>query len=653
MTAKRQQVLAAVVTNPQSPNPLGGGNFFPPAIIGQGWNGFIYGVGGSGSYGYSVVSKPAWMNTTVNGNILITSSLSVGASGELVVDISDGLSTERYAVYITTRSVVSGIGVSKTQTAYTGRPYTFDPATQLNSPTLPLTSVVVSSGTLPTGMSVVSNVITASSVTGTTQDVTLTVTDGAGEVVVLPLRFTVSAALAISTTSIPAAVLGQSYSSRIVVTGGSGKYSVTAQDPTVLSSQGLTLNGSTGEITGNATALSPTTGALSTRFVANDLITGESVTSGVISVGVNASVPPAPRGYMAASNTNGEPVMFDYIAQFFGDGSDGDVTINGSNSYSFAGLSGGRNTLTRDLYANNLTITGTGKLFNDAVSGFDIYVADTLDISAAGADGINANAVVAVAGPFGTNGGSAGTGATGAGGAGGSSTTVAYSGGGIGGIGGGGGAAGDGGAGSGGTGGASGTSGGVNRVVIQRPFIAYDIFQIAPSSLAPVGAGAGGGGGGGGGGSGAAVGANGGAGGGGGGRLRIFARRINRSGSTAAGAISAKGAAGTAGSNGAGSNRGGGGGGIGGGGGKIRIVYGELTGTTATDAIDASGGAGANGGNGGGLSGVAGKGGSGGYGGSITLNDLLTPDTTVITGSAGSVNSGQTGGAAGTCKSNL
>lgn len=360
----------------------------------------------------------------------------------------------------------------------------------------------------------------------------------------------------------------------------------------------------------------------------------------------------------AVVETDGSATSIDYLAAFFGDGSDGDVTINGSNNYaSFAPIAGGINTISRDIYVNNLTLTGSGILSNNSVQGYDIYVSGILDISAAGANAIFAGggtpgAGSSVGAAFATNGGSGGTGATGTGGTGGSASSVSVGGGGRGGIGGGGGGPGDGGAGSTGAAGASGTSGNVSIPTVPRPFTTNDIYQ-APSSLVAIGGGAGGGGGGGGGGNGIAAGANGGAGGGGGGRLRIFARTINRGASTAAGAINAKGSIGLNGSAGAGSGRAGGGGGLGGGGGKIRIVFGELTGSTATNAVDASGGTGGNGGNSGGGTATAGKGGSGGYGGSITINNLIDATTTVVSGSAGSVNSGQTGGAGGACKSDL
>jgi hypothetical protein len=59
----------------------------------------------------------------------------------------------------------------------------------------------------------------------------------------------------------------------------------------------------------------------------------------------------------------------------YGDGSDGNVS-----------LSSGITTLTRNMFYNNLTLSGTAKIHT---SGFKIYVKDTLDITAAAAGAIN------------------------------------------------------------------------------------------------------------------------------------------------------------------------------------------------------------------------------------------------------------------------
>lgn len=59
---------------------------------------------------------------------------------------------------------------------------------------------------------------------------------------------------------------------------------------------------------------------------------------------------------------------------FFGDGSDGNCVLDGTNTYGFLTKSGSVYTLTRDTYFNNLTINAT--LVTD---GWKIFVADTVD----------------------------------------------------------------------------------------------------------------------------------------------------------------------------------------------------------------------------------------------------------------------------------
>lgn len=328
---------------------------------------------------------------------------------------------------------------------------------------------------------------------------------------------------------------------------------------------------------------------------------------------------------------------------FFGDGSDGTVT-----------LSAGVTTLTQDMYYQNLTINGTGSI---NTAGYRIFVAGTLDLSAAPAGAItfpglaggssattgagaapaliSAQTVgIGTRGPAGKAGGTAAgsNGTTGVnvtqGNGGGSPAT---------------GSSGNGGAGSGGAGGTGGTAGSITQTLPIRRF-AYELnlgtAQLQGGSSGPSG-GSGGGDGGSGGGSGA--------GGSGGNVIYIAANTLNRGASTAASAISAVGGTGGSGGTPTTGNRGGGGGGSAGGGGWIYFVYRRLTGSTATNLFDVSGGTGGNGGNGTGT-GIGGAGGGGGSGGSITLFNMGTGTGTNIigaAGSAGTAGSGTTGGTGG------
>lgn len=248
------------------------------------------------------------------------------------------------------------------------------------------------------------------------------------------------------------------------------------------------------------------------------------------------------------------------FAAFFGDGSDGAVVMDGTNTFAgFATTSGGAPnlvyTLSRDCFATTFSLS-SGKTLN--TNGFRVFA--TQSITYAGAlrnDGNNAVGTT----PGATNGTSALGYVQGVAGGGSSATTgsngtAAL----VNGMGGAGGNGGSGSGGSGGSGGAAATGGGTQlRNAIQA-------MTGVTTASAKIGTGAGGGGGGG-------DGAAGGTGGGGAGAILISAPTIDGTGGT----LSAQGGNG---SNGAGTNQGGGGGG---GGGWIVAIYRTLVtlGTTS------------------------------------------------------------------------
>lgn len=274
----------------------------------------------------------------------------------------------------------------------------------------------------------------------------------------------------------------------------------------------------------------------------------------------------------------------------FGDGSDADPN-----------LSTGTTTLSKTMYYNNLTLSGTAVL--DA-AGYKIYVKGTLAISGsasiirtpnngtAGSGGTNGNGGAAmtnndmgaglagqagVAGPAGGLGGTTGAPGNNAG------TAVGY------------GAAGgaSGSAGSGGTAGAAGTYTNVPERIVRHDHI----YLLAYKNGGQGGAGGAGG-------AAAALGQGGGGGGGGsgGGVIMIFANTFNNTSSVG---ITCKGGNGAAGGNATAGNSNGGGGGGGGGGGQIYIICAVATAigtlSVAGGALGAGGvknGTGSNGGNG-------------------------------------------------------
>jgi hypothetical protein len=334
-------------------------------------------------------------------------------------------------------------------------------------------------------------------------------------------------------------------------------------------------------------------------------------------------------------------------AIFFGDGSDGNVTITTAT------------TLSRDMFYNNLTISGaSGRL---QTNGYRVFVAGVLDVTAAVANAISHNNSTFAASP-GTNGGTPGAGT------GGTETTLGP----LAGISGTNGAAGvastptgiagvagvsyanttnlfphgiysstNGGNGSSGSqpGGAGGShtlptrTFGARRAWIDwTPIVAGPLLCGAPGT---------------GGGSGGSAPGGGNSGGGGGGgascyALAIYANTINRGAGTATGFINMVGGKGGNGGTGAIDN-GHGGGGSGGQGGFVYIVYGTLTGTAKASAIRSTGGQGGD--NGGStLQGTA-----GGDSGAVMLINLSTgviSYTAPVNGANGTTPSGGAGGLA-------
>lgn len=338
---------------------------------------------------------------------------------------------------------------------------------------------------------------------------------------------------------------------------------------------------------------------------------------------------------------------------FFGSGNDGNLSI-----------SSGTTTLARNMYYNNLTISGTAVL---NTNGFRVHVKGTLDISSAPAgaivclnnvggnlNGSNSNSTAGALGG-GTpsnnefpNQGGGGQGATATTGAGAEAANVAASTSQIIGI-----------AGEGGKGGAVGaTAGGVSRPANQGvnssqvdiQLLTTNLWGIIGANMVRLSQAPGAPGGSSGAGDGTGSGGGGGGGGSAGGFIWIAAATINRGASTAARAINADGGNGGNGfgPTSGGTNNGGGGGGGGAPGGLVYLIYRTLTGATATSALSATGGTGGAGGNGRGTGG-GGNGGGAGSGGRIMVFNVQAGTVSIVEANtvgavAGHAASGSTGG---------
>ena len=437
----------------------------------------------------------------------------------------------------------------------------------------------------------------------------------------LALTTSVSGMLKGSAGSLVAGTSGTDYSAGtsalstgiLKSTTGTGALSIAVAGDFPTLNQNTT--GTASNVTGTVAVANGGTGLTATPSNGQiDIGNGSGFTRATITAGTGISVTNGSGSITIASTGSTNNLQYAW-----GDCSDGNATI-----------SSGTTTLTRDMFYNSLTLSGTGVL---NTAGYRVYVCSTLDISAAQSGAIirnGNNGSGLTAGAALTTNYLGGSGAGGAGGNGGvgSAGSAGGNGGGVTNV-----------AGSSGDGNAGGA--GASNAFSGVPYPTLPAgLSIANSGVINYPTGGAGGGGGGGATSGGA-GAGGGGGGSGGGVMVIAANTIARGTNSNTSIIQVKGGNGAA---GGGSAANGGGGGAGGGGGWFILTYQQLTGSTITNAIDLSGGTGGNGGAGttaGGNGGAAGDSGKGfiynfGAGTLTTLNTVAGP--------AGSAHSGTTPG---------
>jgi len=231
----------------------------PTGVVGVAYSAQLIASGGSGSYTWSVTS-----GTT------LPSGLSIGASTGTVTGTptASGTSNVSFTVRDSSGNSYSSpplslsINVSLTITTASPLPGGVVGAaysTQLNASggISPYTWSVTSGRSLPAGLSLNAStgVITGTPTAGCSCSFTITVNDSAGDTYVSPqLALTIAAGVGITTTSLPNGAVSSVYSAQLAATGGTPPYSNWIVHSGSLPS-GLTLNNSTGTISGTPTAV--------------------------------------------------------------------------------------------------------------------------------------------------------------------------------------------------------------------------------------------------------------------------------------------------------------------------------------------------------------------------------------------------------------
>jgi hypothetical protein len=224
----------------------------PGATVGAPYSQTLLASGGTAPYTWLVTagSLPAPLSLAASGlisgtptaagtstfTVQVTDNAGLKASGQLTIVVAP-------AVSIATTSLPGGkVGTPFSQmlTAVGGTPpYTF----------------ALSAGSLPPGISIAANgLLSGSPTSGGTYSFTVLVTDSASATATEPFTLVIAGLSITTASSLPSAAVGTPYSQALVVQGGSPPYQWTLVGGTSTLPTGLTLDASSGTISGTPTA---------------------------------------------------------------------------------------------------------------------------------------------------------------------------------------------------------------------------------------------------------------------------------------------------------------------------------------------------------------------------------------------------------------
>jgi hypothetical protein len=262
----------------------------PTPVLGQAFSQTIVTTGGTSPVTFAVTggALPAGLNLNASTGAITGTATTAGAySVTITATDANGLTDAKiYSGTISAGVVITTISIP---TPVLGQTYSQTVAT--TGGTAPVT-FGVTGGALPAGLSLNAStgVVSGTATTAGAYSVTITATDANGLIDAKTYSGAISAGVAITTTSLPTPVLDQAYSQTVATTGGAAPVTFAVTGGAL--STGLSLNASTGAITGTAT----TAGAYSVSITATDAngLTDAKTYSGTIAAGVaitTASLP--------------------------------------------------------------------------------------------------------------------------------------------------------------------------------------------------------------------------------------------------------------------------------------------------------------------------------------------------------------------------
>ena len=283
---------APIVVNPAS---------LPTATVGTAYSQTVSATGGTGSYTYSVSAGtlPAGLTLNAASGVISGTPTTAGASSFTIraTDGSGAFGSRAYSVTTSAAVTVNpaalpngtvGSGYTQTVTASGGNgSYTFG----------------ISAGALPTGLSLNASTgaITGTPSIGGASSFTITATDGNGATGSRAYTVTINAAIAVNPASLPNGTIGVAYAQTVSATGGSGTYTFSVSSGALPA--GLTLNASTGAVTGTPSAAA--TSAFTITATDGNGASGSRPYSVTINAAVTVNPASLPGGTVGAAYSQG------------------------------------------------------------------------------------------------------------------------------------------------------------------------------------------------------------------------------------------------------------------------------------------------------------------------------------------------------------
>jgi hypothetical protein len=218
----------------------------PPAMVNVPYSATVSPAGGSGSYTLSAPVLPGWMSfNSTTGALTGTPTNTNGSPVTVKVTVTDTNSSTTSQTYSLTVEAALAVSPSALPPAMVNAPYSTTVSATGGSG-----SYTLSAPTLPGWMSFnpTTGALTGipTSTSGSPVTVKLAVTDSNQATASQTYSLTVEAALAISPSTLPPAMVGSPYSTTVSATGGSGSYTLSAQ----ALPGWMTFNATTGALTG-------------------------------------------------------------------------------------------------------------------------------------------------------------------------------------------------------------------------------------------------------------------------------------------------------------------------------------------------------------------------------------------------------------------